>query len=379
MTFCPPKFAHLTMRIVINAAGISDNFRQRELRQYYSECLIRLARAESDSAFWVFPSQFFAGPEWNGVPLKAISLKGGLPFNALNRLWAAKRLGSEILSNKINVALSLGLPTIDIFSIPHFIWIADSESFRVPGKNLRWKKLLLKENVWLLVDSATDKNSMIETYSLKEEKILVVPLAPSETRQPMAWTDKEQIRVKYSGGREYFMARSYWPAENIMVLLKAFSIFKKRQQTNMKLLIAGAAGEPDHTPHEKLESYKYRDDVHAYPGIAEKELFKLEGSAYALIQPVSESSGLSILNAMQSEVPVISARKPDDISGDTILYAEPFGQESMGEALIKLFTNEDMKNELIRKGRVWAAQYSIQQSVGFLCEAFLSSRTDDRH
>jgi glycosyltransferase involved in cell wall biosynthesis len=220
---------------------------------------------------------------------------------------------------------------------------------------------------------------LVENHSIKEERALIVPLAPAESAQPMSWTDKEQTRIKYAGGREYFMSRSSFSSENMMILLKAFSIFKKRQQTNMKLLIAGSAGEPDHIPHEKLETYKYKDDVHAYTGIAEKDLLKMQSAAYGLIQPAELSSAISILNAMQAEVPVVSGRKPDEVSGDTILYSEPFGQESLGEAMIKLFTNEEQRNELIRKGRVWAAQYNIQQSVGLLWEALSSARTYVRH
>ena len=147
----------------------------------------------------------------------------------------------------------------------------------------------------------------------------------------------------------------------------------------MKLIIAGSAGDPDYIPHEKLETYKYRDDVHAYTGIAEKDILKLLGSAYALLQPVQASSSLSILNAMQSEVPVISGRKPDEVSGDTILYSEALEQESLGDAMIKLFTNEELRNDLIRKGRIWAAQYNIQQAVGLLWEALSTAMTYTQH
>jgi glycosyltransferase involved in cell wall biosynthesis len=367
------------MRVVINAAGISDNFWQRELRHYYSECLTRMIRAESGSIFWVFPSQFFADPEWHGVPREILPIKSGLPFNLSFAPLVNNRLNALIRDKQIESMLSLGWPGNADPSVMHFIWLPEAEILWLRNKNQKLQKLSAKENVCLLTDSNANKNFLSEKFSVKEERILIVPLSPAESTQPMSWTDKEQVRIKYAGGREYFMARSSFPVENMMILLKAFSIFKKKQQTNMKLLIAGSAGEPDHIPHDKLETYKYKDDVHAYTGIAEKDLLKIQGTAYAVIQPAEISSAISILNAMQAEVPVISGRKPDEVSGDTILYSEPFGQESLGEAMIKLFTNEEQKNELIRKGRVWAAQYNIQQSVGFLWEALSSAKAHIRH
>jgi glycosyltransferase involved in cell wall biosynthesis len=367
------------MRIVINAAGLSDHFRLRELRRYYSECLIRMIRAESGSVFWVFPSQFFVGPEWNGIPRETLSIKSGLPFNLSIPTLTGKRMDSIMEEKQINVVLSLGWPATSIGTVPHFIWLPDEEILHIQNKNKKIQKLSAKENIWLLTDSTANKKFFLENFSWKEEKVLIVPLAPAESAQPMPWTDKEQVRIKYAGGREYFIARSSIHGDNILMLLKAFSIFKKRQQTNMKLIIAGSAGEPDYIPHEKLETYKYRDDVHAYAGMAEKDIWKLLGSAYALIQPVQTSSALSILNAMQSEVPVVSGRKPDEVSGDTILYSEPLEQESLGDAMIKLFTNEELRNDLIRKGRIWAAQYNIQQAVGLLWESLSSAKAYIRH
>jgi glycosyltransferase involved in cell wall biosynthesis len=367
------------MRIVINAAGLSDHFGQRELRRYYSECLIRMIRAETASAFWVFPSGFFAAPEWNGIPKETLSIKSGLPFNLSIPALTHKRMDSVIQGKQIDAMLSLGWPAPDISSVPHFIWLPDEEILRLQIKNPKLQKLSIEKNIWLLTDSAANKNFFLENFSWKDEKVLIVPLAPAESAQPMSWTDKEQVRIKYAGGREYFIARSSVPEDNIMLLLKAFSIFKKKQQTNMKLIIAGSAGEPDYIPHEKLETYKFRDDVHAYAGIAEKEILKLLGSAYALIQPVKRSSALSILNAMQSEIPVISGRKPDEVSGDTILYSEPLQPESLGEAMIKIFTNEELRNDLIRKGRIWAAQYNLQQAVGLLWESLSSAKAYMRH
>ena len=58
--------------------------------------------------------------------------------------------------------------------------------------------------------------------------------------RPFTWTEKESWKDSFTEGREYFLyVGSVHPRKNLINLLKAFSGFKKRQKTNMQLVIAG--------------------------------------------------------------------------------------------------------------------------------------------
>ena len=51
----------------------------------------------------------------------------------------------------------------------------------------------------------------IGEFSLPPQKIFVVPIAASEKYHPLAWADKEQTKVRYAGGKEYFLTRANFP------------------------------------------------------------------------------------------------------------------------------------------------------------------------
>lgn len=73
---------------------------------------------------------------------------------------------------------------------------------------------------------------------------LVSGIAVRPAFQPLPWEEKIKVKEQYTAGTEYFLyAGSFRPGKNLVNLLKAFSLFKKRQQSNWKLVLAGVAEE----------------------------------------------------------------------------------------------------------------------------------------
>ena len=144
---------------------------------------------------------------------------------------------------------------------------------------------------------------------------------------PMEWEEKEAIKTEYSQGKEYFLfVGGIQPRKNLMNLLKAFSLFKKWQRSNMKLLVAGRFAWQYEGLMEKLKTYKYRDDVVMLNWVSEEQLVKkIMGSAYALVYPsYFEGFGLPILEAMQAAVPVITSNGSSmpETAGDAAIFAQ---------------------------------------------------------
>jgi glycosyltransferase involved in cell wall biosynthesis len=101
----------------------------------------------------------------------------------------------------------------------------------------------------------------------------------------MEWEEKEKIKEEYAGGTEYFLfTGDIYPPDHLITLLKAFSYFKKWQQSNMKLIMAGPANRKTEKLKEKLATYKYREDVIIIENPDPQTIQELTGAAYA---PVS--------------------------------------------------------------------------------------------
>lgn len=154
-----------------------------------------------------------------------------------------------------------------------------------------------------------------------------------------------------------------------MKLLKAFSVFKKRQQTNMKLVLTGRLAWKYESFTESLQTYKYRNDVVMTGYVPEDELVKIIGAAYSLVYPsLLEGFGVPVLEAMQSDVPVITSvnSSMQEIAKDAALYADATNFADIADKMMLLYKDEKLRNQLIEKGRLVATEYSWDKTANLL-------------
>ncbi len=196
----------------------------------------------------------------------------------------------------------------------------------------------------IMVSSQFSKNLLLQHLNINGEKIEVCGVPAPEAFKPFGREEKQAIKEKFTDGREYFLYSGPLNASHpVIALLKAFSLFKKRQMSNMQLLMAGHI--IGHTLQEKLSTYKYRADVQLIEPASEGETAALVASAYTCVNPYTET-GLSAnhLQAICSAVPVISCSD-----------AEPFCQcivhchqdaEAIADKMKLIYKDENYRNTL---------------------------------
>jgi len=227
-------------------------------------------------------------------------------------------------------------------------------------------KMLPKAKVIATV-SAFSKKDIISQYGIAADKINIVYSAAKEIFQPLTNEEKQATRTKYTGGKEYFVyTGAIHPRKNLVNLLKAFSLFKKRQQSSMKLVLAGRLAWKYDSFVKNLKTYKYRDDVVMTGYVNEEEIRKLVGAAYAMVYPsLFEGFGVPVLEAMQCDVPVITSLNSSmqEIANEAALYADPESPADIAEKMMLLYKDEKLRGQLIEKGRVTGKQYSWDLSA----------------
>ena len=230
-------------------------------------------------------------------------------------------------------------------------------------------KFIKKASVIATV-SEFSKQDIIAHYKTPPGKIDVVYNGVKEDFKPVSFDKKESIKDQYAGGSEYFLyAGAIQPRKNLVNLLKAFSIFKKRQQSEMKLVLAGRLAWKNDEFLELLKTYKYREDVVLTGYLEQGELVLLMASAYALVYTsVFEGFGVPVVEAMKCEVPVLTSANTSmqEIGGDAALYFDASSHIDMAEKLMLIYKDEELRHSLIQKGKAVARKYSWKKSAELL-------------
>jgi len=114
----------------------------------------------------------------------------------------------------------------------------------------------------IFVLSESEKAFLLYHYKLDLEKIETIYGGHSKLFASIPDEPKKSIKEKYTNGKEYFIYRGAIEKDrNIIQLLKAFSIFKKRQKSSMKLLLMGKLLWQNKEFDKLIGNYKYREDV----------------------------------------------------------------------------------------------------------------------
>lgn len=225
--------------------------------------------------------------------------------------------------------------------------------------------------------SEFSKQDIIAHYKIDPQKIDVVFSAAKEIFKPSSNEEQQETKNKYTDGKEYFIyVGAIHPRKNLINLLKAFSVFKKRQQSNMKLLLAGRLAWKYESFVQSLKSYKYRNDVIMTGYVGENELVKIIGAAYALVYPsLFEGFGVPVLESMQSNVPVITSANSSmqEIAKDAALYVDANNYNDIADKMMYIYKDENLIKDLIQRGKEIAPKYSWSKTADLLWQSIMKA------
>lgn len=235
----------------------------------------------------------------------------------------------------------------------------------------------IKKAAILATVSRFTKTDIEKHYSLYNKKVGVWANAARDSFRKLSGEKKLQLKYKYTEGREYFIyTGSVHPRKNLINLLKAFSLFKKRQRSNWKLVLAGRIAWKNAAFTQLLQTYKYKDDVVLTGYLPEEELATLLGASYALVYPsIFEGFGVPVLEAMQSGVPVLTSANTamQEVAGEAALYFDPTKPASIAEQLMLIYKDEHLRRALIEQGLERATSFSWNHTAEALWQSIEST------
>jgi glycosyltransferase involved in cell wall biosynthesis len=215
--------------------------------------------------------------------------------------------------------------------------------------------------------STFSKNDISTCYSIPPDKIDVVYNGAHDEYKPLSPDEREAVKNQYADGCEYFVfAGALHPRKNIVNLLKAFVIFKKRQRTNMKLVIAGRPAWKYEEVEQMRTEMPFKEDVKWVGYMNVDELSKVIGGAYALVYAsLFEGFGIPILEALQCDVPAIVSNTSSmpEVAGDAALLVDPSDPGDIADKMHQIYKDEALRNRLIVNAREQVKKFDWNSSA----------------
>jgi glycosyltransferase involved in cell wall biosynthesis len=215
----------------------------------------------------------------------------------------------------------------------------------------------------IIAVSEFTKKDIIEILDIPEHKIEVIHNAPSlqyakDTNKQIQNIPHEIKTILTVGTLEY--------RKNYINLLDAFKIAKNRLK-DIRLVIVGKDGVGAQKIKEKAAELKFHEDELIFTSyIKENELVDLYSKSDLFVFPsLEEGFGFPPLDAMNFGIPVISSKNGalQEILKDGVYYINHLQPESIADAMIKILKDDDVRDNLISKGKIIAKSYTWESAA----------------
>lgn len=218
----------------------------------------------------------------------------------------------------------------------------------------------------IITVSESERKNIIDFYKLPPEKVDFtyngVDFGKFNKKFSPEEIEKIKLSYKLHVSRYMLYIGTFQPRKNIPVIIESI------KDLDIKLVLAGNrnAHNFDRRIDEGIEKYNLQDKV-IFPGwIDEEDKPALLQAADCFVFPsLYEGFGIPIIEAMAAGIPVVCSDIPvlREISGDAALFCDPKNSQSFAENISKILDDENLRNNLIEKGRNAAQKYSWQKTA----------------
>lgn len=264
-----------------------------------------------------------------------------------------------------------------ISGVKYFVTIYDLAAFKLNGiterKNLMRLRLNTKKSCKradkIIAISYATAEDIHQVFSVPKNKIKISYCGGMSTEKSEYKLDAIKISAKLKFEDEYFLyVGTIEPRKNIVTIIKAFEYYLEKNDSNMKLVLAGKIGWLCEDVIKAAKESKYADKI-IMPGfISDVERIYLYSNAKAFIFPsLYEGFGIPILEAFEYNLPVITSRVSSmpEVGGEAALYIdEPHdykGLEQLMEKVVSL--TEEEKVDLIKKIKKQKSKFSWNKNA----------------
>ncbi len=220
----------------------------------------------------------------------------------------------------------------------------------------------------VLADSEATRRDLVAHTSCDAAKIVVA--YPAGTPELAPVTDLArlaQVRARYGTGERYWLyVGTLQPRKNLETLIRAFACLCQQGvwPEDVRLVLAGKPG----WYHERITAAAQASGVGeriVFPGyVAPDDLAALLSGCLGFILPSwYEGFGLPVQEAMACGAPVICSNVSSlpEVAGEAALLFAPDDVDALAAAMVRLWREPALRQELARRGRAQAARFTWER------------------
>jgi glycosyltransferase involved in cell wall biosynthesis len=206
----------------------------------------------------------------------------------------------------------------------------------------------------VLTGSESSRQDIGQVYGVPLTRVTVTPYGcGAEFFVPPVPGQGEDVRARYalSGVPFFLFVGKQASRRNLQVLIEAFAAARTRSGMPHVLVLTGAGRMPELVGADFVRVTGY---------VPEPDLHVLYHEAEAFVYPSSyEGFGLPVLEAMAAGTPVLTARNSSlvEVAGDGALLVDEPSRDALEEALARLLTDGELREQLAARGRERARQF----------------------
>lgn len=291
------------------------------------------------------------------------------------RLWTHRTLAAEILRRPPDV---LFVPAHVIPFVwpsrrlpPSVVTIHDLGYLHFPQAHTwRQRQYLNWSTHWsarvaarVIAISRATADDLEAAYAIDRRKIDVIYEATVPPAEREA--DVSSVPAQLSGSYALFVG-TIQPRKNLVRLAQAYAQLVKSHAVPWDLVIAGSKGWLSADVVQAIEDLALPARIHLLGYVPEVQLpALLKGAQFFCFVSLYEGFGLPILEAQAAGVPVMTANNSSlpEVAGDAAILVDPTDVDAIAEAMLRLSSDEALRQQLIAAGHANVARFSWQKAA----------------
>jgi hypothetical protein len=332
---------------MVVAINIADYLKEGFYQIYLIDTFHKIAEVNPKDSFYFITEKEFT-PTTSLSNINYLSINYSSKNNALTWLSYQVKVANVLKKYKPDIFISsylisgrllkteqvLSFVSTDFISFPSF-YSTDFVSF--------FKKQaapFISKAKKILVASEYAGTEIEKNYKVEKNKIIALTAYENNT------TDREQLKDQYADGNEYFYCRhTCTNTQSLINILKAFTLFKKRLKSSMKLIISTSNSTAERGIRKSLNSYKHKEDVQL---MGEENAIMF--GAYAMIY----SSPFANFETIPVQVPILAVDLDSfhSLFGDAALYFKHDSPVEASVMMMLIYKDEKLRSDLINKRKL---------------------------